>query len=83
MFDCFHIHSESGDVLKHFQSNVSNIGHVQISAAENRAEPLPGLLDYRSLLPAFQHAGYSGAFGCEYRPDNGTDAGLSWMEQFC
>ena len=80
MFDCFHIHSESGDVRGQFANHSNKIGHVQISAVEGRAEPFPGILDYSLLLPEFQKLGYFGPFGCEYRPANGTENGLSWME---
>ncbi len=80
MFDCYHIHRESGDVLKHFTRHVNRIGHVQIAAAEGRGEPFPGELDYSRLLPEFQRAGYDGAFGCEYRPKTRTDDGLVWRE---
>ena len=80
MFDCYHIHRESGDVLNHFKRHVHRIGHVQIAGAENRAEPFPGELDYGFLLRQFQHAGYDGAFGCEYHPKKLTDDGLGWRE---
>ena len=80
MFDCFHIHMESGDVAQAFRDHADKIAHVQISAAEGRAEPLPGALDYSSLLPLFRSLGYSGAFGCEYRPATTTEAGLGWRE---
>ncbi len=78
MFDCYHVHRESGSLLAHFRNHASKIGHVQIASAEARAEPFPGELDYRTLLPAFRGAGYSGHFGCEYRPRGTTDEGLSW-----
>lgn len=81
LFDCYHIHREHGDVRAAFQAHVAQIGHVQIAAVENRGEPLPGVLDYSFLLPEFQNLGYSGPFGCEYRPVRGTTAGLTWMKR--
>lgn len=69
-------------LLKSFRRYVDLIGHVQIAAAEQRAEPFPGELDYRILLAAFQQAGYTGAFGCEYRPRTTTDNGLGWRSAF-
>ncbi len=80
LFDCYHVHHEGGSLPERFRSNVAAIGHVQISAAEDRGEPLPGALDYAQLLPAFRAAGYTGAFGCEYRPRSTTDAGLAWRD---
>jgi hydroxypyruvate isomerase len=79
MFDCYHVYRESGGLKEMFRSNVQNIGHVQIAASENRAEPFPGELDYTDLLPAFREAGYSGCFGCEYRPRATTQGGLVWL----
>lgn len=80
MFDCYHVHRESGSLLAHFQKHADDIGHVQIAAAEERAEPFPGALDYSLLLPAFQQAGYHGAIGCEYRPRGTVEEGLSWRD---
>ncbi len=80
MFDCYHVHRESGSLLKNFRHHAGQIGHVQIASAEGRAEPVPGELDYRELLPAFQQAGYSGPIGCEYRPRGSTEDGLSWRD---
>jgi hydroxypyruvate isomerase len=78
MFDCYHVHRESGSLLAHFRNHASKIGHVQIASADGRAEPFPGELDYSIVLPAFQEAGYTGYFGCEYRPCGKTEEGLSW-----
>ena len=80
MFDCFHVQTESGSVLKRFKIHLGQIGHVQIASTPDRAEPFPGELDYRILLPAFRKAGYLGAFGCEYHPHGRTEDGLAWRE---
>ena len=80
IFDCYHVYREAGGVLAVFQRHAASIGHVQIAAAEGRAEPLPGALDYGELLPAIQAAGYAGAFGCEYQPRGSTEAGLGWRD---
>ena len=82
LFDCFHIWSEGGDVAREFAAHANRIGHVQIAAAENRAEPFPGELDYETLLPAFRAQGYDGPFGCEYRPTGRVEDGLDWQEPF-
>lgn len=80
MFDCFHVQTESGSVLQRFQQHVGRIGHVQIASTPDRAEPYPGELDYRVLLPAFRKAGYAGSFGCEYHPHGRTEDGLAWRD---
>ena len=82
MFDCYHVHTESGDVPDLFAAHAASIGHVQIAAAEGRAEPYPGALDYSDLLPAFRAHGYTGPFGAEYRPAGKTEDGLGWMQPF-
>ena len=82
MFDCYHVFSECGELEANFASYANQIGHVQIAAAENRAEPFAGVIDYSNLLPQFQKMGYSGAFGCEYRPSGQTEDGLSWLDVF-
>ena len=43
-------------------------------------EPDRGEIDYGYLLPALVSAGYQGYFGAEYRPRNGTEAGISWLK---
>jgi len=82
MFDCYHIYKESGDLVKNFADHADKIGHVQIAAAENRAEPFPGALNYSDILPEFKRLGYQGAFGCEYRPSGLTEGGLGWRDPF-
>ena len=82
MFDCYHIYKESGDLVKNFADHADKIGHVQIAAAENRAEPFPGALNYSDILPEFKRLGYQGAFGCEYRPSSSTEGGLAWRDPF-
>lgn len=83
MFDCYHVFRESGDLLASFSAHVGDIGHVQIAAAEGRAEPFPGEIDYGDLLPAMRSCGYAGRFGCEYRPAGTTEDGLSWRDALC
>ena len=82
MFDCYHVLRESGDLMASFSAHVGSIGHVQIAAAEGRAEPFPGAIDYGDLLPAMRSCGYAGRFGCEYRPAGPTEDGLSWRDAF-
>ncbi len=80
MFDCYHVQRESGALMNAFVTHAGHIGHVQIAAMENRAEPFPGELDYGVLLPEFRKAGYDGPFGCEYRPKGRTEDGLAWRD---
>ena len=82
MFDCYHVYKESGDLVENFTNHADKVGHIQIAAAENRAEPLPGVLDFNHIVPEFKRLGYQGAFGCEYRPASSTESGLSWRDPF-
>ncbi|MBJ3776052.1 hydroxypyruvate isomerase family protein [Acuticoccus mangrovi] len=82
MFDCFHVQRASGDVLARFHTHLPLIGHVQIAGGLTRAEPDRGELNYPFLLPAFQDAGYTGAFGCEYWPEGTVEEGLGWRDAF-
>lgn len=82
MFDCYHIYKESGDLVENFTNHADKVGHIQIAAAENRAEPFPGVLDFNHIVPEFTRLGYRGAFGCEYRPASSTESGLSWRDPF-
>ncbi|MCC6304324.1 MAG: TIM barrel protein [Rhodobacteraceae bacterium] len=82
LFDCYHVETAHGDCLARFRAAAPHVGHVQIASTPDRAEPDHGTLDYALLLPAMRAAGYGGAFGCEYRPREGPDAGLGWMRAF-
>ena len=82
MFDCYHVYKESGDLVENFTNHADKVGHIQIAAAENRAEPFPGVLDFNYIVPEFKRLGYRGAFGCEYRPASSTESGLSWRDPF-
>ncbi len=57
------------------------IGHVQIAAVPARHEPGSGELDDFRILRALDELGYRGFVGCEYRPANGTVAGLAWRDR--
>ena len=78
MFDCYHVGMVQDDVLAELDRRMPLIGHVQIAAVRNRAEPDQGELDYRPVFAALERLGYSGWVGCEYKPAGLTDEGLRW-----
>lgn len=82
MFDCYHLQIMEGDLTRLFDRVAPMVGHVQFAAVPSRAEPDEGEIAYGWLLPAIARLGYAGAFGAEYRPRAGTDAGLGWMRAF-
>lgn len=83
MFDCFHIEMECGQVAAMFHRYAHDIGHVQIASVPGRNEPgVDDRLDLPLLIKQFQKAGYTGAFGCEYKPRTSVEGGLGWRDAF-
>ena len=80
-FDIYHRQIIHGDVLTGLRAALPLIGHIQIASVPDRHEPVTGELDDVFLFSALDAMGYDGAVGCEYRPANGTVAGLSWLER--
>ncbi|MEM8868992.1 MAG: TIM barrel protein [Pseudomonadota bacterium] len=83
MFDVFHIAMADGpdQVLRCFERARAGIGHVQIASVPDRAEPDRGEVDVVSLIKGMQSAGYSGRFGCEYKPTDAHGGGLDWARR--
>lgn len=79
MADCYHIQVGQGDLVRRLETHLPMIGHIQIAAAPSRAEPDEGELNYPWIAGALAAIGYDGYLGAEYRPRNGTEAGLGWM----
>lgn len=82
-YDIYHRQVIHGDVLVSLEKLMPIIAHVQIASVPKRNEPLSGELDDARIFQHLDALGYQGFVGCEYRPANGTVAGLSWLNQFC
>ena len=80
-FDIYHRQIIHGDVLTGLKTMMPLIGHVQIASVPERHEPCSGELDDIKVLRALDELGYRGFVGCEYRPANGTNAGLGWRDR--
>lgn len=80
MFDVYHVGVSEGDVLTKLRQYLPVIGHVQIAAVPSRAEPDEGEIAYPAIFKALDDLGYDGWIGCEYKPRQATDAGLSWIQ---
>jgi hydroxypyruvate isomerase len=78
--DCYHTQMTEGDVASILRERIANIRHIQIAGAPGRHEPDTGTLDYAPIFEAIDTLGYGGWVGCEYVPEAGTEAGLSWMK---
>jgi hydroxypyruvate isomerase len=81
-YDVYHMQIMEGDLAPTLERRLERIGHVQIADTPGRHEPGTGEVNYRFLLRHLDRIGYRGWVGCEYRPLAGTEAGLSWMEDY-
>jgi hydroxypyruvate isomerase len=80
-FDFYHVQIMSGDLSTQFEIYWDISKHVQIAGAPERFEPNVGEINYPYLFNLMDRVGYKGYVGCEYKPQNGTKAGLGWMSQ--
>jgi hydroxypyruvate isomerase len=80
--DFYHAQIMEGDLINTFRHSLAGVGHVQIAGVPDRHEPDTGELNYPWLFAMMDEAGYHGWVGCEYRPRNGTLAGLSWLRPY-
>ena len=69
-----------GDVLTSLEALLPLVGHIQTASVPGRNEPGTGELDDARIFRKIDALAYAGFVGCEYRPANGTLAGLSWMK---
>jgi len=81
-YDVYHMQIMEGDLAATLERRIGRIGHVQIADPPGRHEPGTGEVNFGFLLRHLDRIGYRGWVGCEYRPRAGTEAGLSWMEEW-
>ena len=79
-FDIYHRQILHGDVTRGLEALLPITGHIQVASVPLRQEPTSGELDDRRVFETLTRLGYDGYIGCEYRPANGTLAGLGWMK---
>ena len=79
-FDFYHCQIVDGDLAKTFEAMRDITRHVQIAGVPERHEPNVGEINYPYLFDLMDRLGYDGWVGCEYRPKNGTVAGLDWVQ---
>jgi len=80
LFDLYHCQIMEGDLATTLRHTMAGIGHIQIAGVPDRHEPNDGEVNYPYLFNLIDELGYSGWVGCEYRPRNGTSAGLGWLK---
>jgi hydroxypyruvate isomerase len=78
-FDVYHVQIMDGDLATRIARHAPLIRHVQIAGVPERHEPDIGEIAYPYLFELFDHLGYAGWIGCEYRPRTTTVDGLGWL----
>jgi hydroxypyruvate isomerase len=79
-YDLYHQQMSRGAVAENLRKHFGIIGHIQVAGVPGRNEPDAGQeLNVSYLFGLIDELGYDGWIGCEYRPRNGTEAGLSWL----
>lgn len=79
-FDLYHRQIMEGDVATAIREFGSLARHYQIASPPDRGEPDAGELNYAYLFNLIDASGFKGWVGCEYKPRNGTIAGLKWTK---
>ncbi len=80
--DLYHCQIMEGDLAIHIRELAGRYAHVQIAGVPERHEPDRGEINYPYLFDLLDKVGYDGWVGCEYRPANGTLAGLGWARRW-
>ncbi|MHA3792773.1 TIM barrel protein [Sphingomonas sp. YL-JM2C] len=80
-FDSYHVGRQGQDATAVFARFRDAIGHVQIAACPDRAEPDHGTVDHRAFVRAIAGLGYAGWIAGEYRPRAAVEAGLGWLAE--
>lgn len=78
-FDVYHRQIIHGDIVTGLRDLIGVTAHIQIADVPERHEPGTGEINYRRVFSEIDALGYDGWIGCEYRPHDGTVAGLGWL----
>lgn len=82
-YDAYHALMNGEDPAEGLRANLDLIRHIQIAGYPGRTEPIgPERYDMGSFIELCDEIGYTGAIGCEYTPENSTEAGLSWASRY-
>lgn len=80
--DIYHMQMIEGHLADTLRTHVALLKHVQIAGVPGRHEPNVGEIHYPFLFDLLDTLGYDGWVGCEYRPRQGTTAGLGWATPY-
>jgi hydroxypyruvate isomerase len=81
-YDVYHMQVMQGDLIPTYTRLKDRIAHIQVADNPGRNEPGTGEINYPFVLGEIDRLGYDGWIGCEYKPRNGTTAGLGWMKSY-
>ncbi len=81
-YDIYHAQRTEGELAATLQQHLPRIAHIQLADNPGRHEPGTGEIHFPYLFAHLDRIGYSGWVGCEYKPAEGTEAGLGWMRDF-
>jgi len=81
-YDIYHMQITEGDLTRSIRGLLPRIAHLQLADNPGRNEPGTGEINYPNLFRFIDEAGYTGWIGCEYKPANGTDAGIGWVKPY-
>ena len=82
-YDCYHMQIMEGRLADTIAAQFDVIGHFQISGVPGRHEPdADQEINYPFILSLIDELGFDGWVGCEYRPRDGTLAGLDWAQPY-
>jgi hydroxypyruvate isomerase len=77
--DLYHAQIVEGDLSERIRRHLPHVGHFQIAGVPGRHEPDVGEINYAWIFRLLDELRYEGWIGCEYRPQQGTVAGLAWL----
>ena len=80
-YDIYHAQRTEGELAATLQKHLPRIAHVQLADNPGRNEPGTGEINYPYLFAHLDRIGYQGWVGCEYKPAQGTEAGLGWLKK--
>ena len=80
-YDIYHAQRMEGELSATIEQYLPRIAHMQLADNPGRNEPGTGEINYAFLFAHIDRIGYGGWIGCEYRPANGTEAGLGWRQR--
>lgn len=81
-YDFFHAQLVDGNITNFLKDHIDQIKHIQIASVPDRHEPNQGEIDYPWLFNLLDALGYKGWVGCEYNPEDNTEAGLDWFKPY-